>query len=635
MSPRPNNRKPGQKAKNPIRTIARLFATLRAEKLRVIAAILLTFICIVASVVAPRLLGRATDTIFAGMIGKNMQPGQSKADVIRQLAESGKGQMAKMLQSVDVVPGVGINYSLLGKLLLTVVLLYLVSAVLNWLSGLCTRTAVQNVSYDLRQRVQAKINRLPLSALNGAARGDILSRVTNDVDNVSQSLQQVVNQLFHSIFLLLGTLTMMFMLSWQLTIVALLIVPAGLVIIFIIMKRAQPYFQRQWKATGNVQSTVEEAFSGHEIVLTFNLRDQFRRKFADHNKELFDSAFGANWRSGLSQPVTTMINNLAFVAVCVVGALMVLEGLMSVGGVQAFIQYSRQLQTPLGQLSQMLSTVQSAGASAERIFEFLDSPEQSHEKAASRPQIGMCGAHIEFRNVSFSYEEGVPVIKNLSLDVAPGQTVAIVGQTGAGKTTLVNLLMRFYEIDSGQILIDGVDIRQMTRAQVRERCAMVLQDTWLFKGSIRDNIAFGNAAATDEQIVEAARATQVDRIIRQLPEGYDTEVSDEGGSLSQGEKQLVTIARAFLRHSDVLILDEATSSVDTRTEVLVQQAMDRLQEGNTSFVIAHRLSTIRDASTIIVMEDGDVVEQGTHTELLAAAGAYARLYQSQFEGASA
>ncbi|EJZ86605.1 ABC transporter ATP-binding protein [Winkia sp. UMB3158] len=635
MSPRPNNRKPGQKAKNPIRTIARLFATLRAEKLRVIAAILLTFICIVASVVAPRLLGRATDTIFAGMIGKNMQPGQSKADVIRQLAESGKGQMAKMLQSVDVVPGVGINYSLLGKLLLTVVLLYLVSAVLNWLSGLCTRTAVQNVSYDLRQRVQAKINRLPLSALNGAARGDILSRVTNDVDNVSQSLQQVVNQLFHSIFLLLGTLTMMFMLSWQLTIVALLIVPAGLVIIFIIMKRAQPYFQRQWKATGNVQSTVEEAFSGHEIVLTFNLRDQFRRKFADHNKELFDSAFGANWRSGLSQPVTTMINNLAFVAVCVVGALMVLEGRMSVGGVQAFIQYSRQLQTPLGQLSQMLSTVQSAGASAERIFEFLDSPEQSHEKAASRPQIGMCGAHIEFRNVSFSYEEGVPVIKNLSLDVAPGQTVAIVGQTGAGKTTLVNLLMRFYEIDSGQILIDGVDIRQMTRAQVRERCAMVLQDTWLFKGSIRDNIAFGNAAATDEQIVEAARATQVDRIIRQLPEGYDTEVSDEGGSLSQGEKQLVTIARAFLRHSDVLILDEATSSVDTRTEVLVQQAMDRLQEGNTSFVIAHRLSTIRDASTIIVMEDGDVVEQGTHTELLAAAGAYARLYQSQFEGASA
>ncbi|MDK7906381.1 ABC transporter ATP-binding protein [Winkia sp. UMB0889B] len=635
MSPRPNNRKPGQKAKNPIRTIARLFATLRAEKLRVIAAILLTFICIVASVVAPRLLGRATDTIFAGMIGKNMQPGQSKADVIRQLAESGKGQMAKMLQSVDVVPGVGINYSLLGKLLLTVVLLYLVSAVLNWLSGLCTRTAVQNVSYDLRQPVQAKINRLPLSALNGAARGDILSRVTNDVDNVSQSLQQVVNQLFHSIFLLLGTLTMMFMLSWQLTIVALLIVPAGLVIIFIIMKRAQPYFQRQWKATGNVQSTVEEAFSGHEIVLTFNLRDQFRRKFADHNKELFDSAFGANWRSGLSQPVTTMINNLAFVAVCVVGALMVLEGRMSVGGVQAFIQYSRQLQTPLGQLSQMLSTVQSAGASAERIFEFLDSPEQSHEKAASRPQIGMCGAHIEFRNVSFSYEEGVPVIKNLSLDVAPGQTVAIVGQTGAGKTTLVNLLMRFYEIDSGQILIDGVDIRQMTRAQVRERCAMVLQDTWLFKGSIRDNIAFGNAAATDEQIVEAARATQVDRIIRQLPEGYDTEVSDEGGSLSQGEKQLVTIARAFLRHSDVLILDEATSSVDTRTEVLVQQAMDRLQEGNTSFVIAHRLSTIRDASTIIVMEDGDVVEQGTHTELLAAAGAYARLYQSQFEGASA
>nr|PLB80503.1 ABC transporter ATP-binding protein [Actinomyces sp. UMB0138] len=635
MSPRPNNRKPGQKAKNPICTIARLFATLRAEKLRVIAAILLTFICIVASVVAPRLLGRATDTIFAGMIGKNMQPGQSKADVIRQLAESGKGQMAKMLQSVDVVPGVGINYSLLGKLLLTVVLLYLVSAVLNWLSGLCTRTAVQNVSYDLRQRVQAKINRLPLSALNGAARGDILSRVTNDVDNVSQSLQQVVNQLFHSIFLLLGTLTMMFMLSWQLTIVALLIVPAGLVIIFIIMKRAQPYFQRQWKATGNVQSTVEEAFSGHEIVLTFNLRDQFRRKFADHNKELFDSAFGANWRSGLSQPVTTMINNLAFVAVCVVGALMVLEGRMSVGGVQAFIQYSRQLQTPLGQLSQMLSTVQSAGASAERIFEFLDSPEQSHEKAASRPQIGMCGAHIEFRNVSFSYEEGVPVIKNLSLDVAPGQTVAIVGQTGAGKTTLVNLLMRFYEIDSGQILIDGVDIRQMTRAQVRERCAMVLQDTWLFKGSIRDNIAFGNAAATDEQIVEAARATQVDRIIRQLPEGYDTEVSDEGGSLSQGEKQLVTIARAFLRHSDVLILDEATSSVDTRTEVLVQQAMDRLQEGNTSFVIAHRLSTIRDASTIIVMEDGDVVEQGTHTELLAAAGAYARLYQSQFEGASA
>lgn len=630
------NKRPGEKAQNPLRTIGRLFGTLRAEKLRVGTAIVLTFICIAASVSAPRLLGKATDVIFAGMIGAHMQPGQTKTEVIKQLSASGNQQQAKMLQGIDVVPGAGIDYSLLGKILLLVVGLYVGSAVLNWLSGLATRTAVQNVSYELRQKVQAKVNRIPLSALHGSARGDILSRVTNDVDNVSQSLQQVVNQLFHSIFLLLGTLAMMFALSWKLTIVALLIVPAGLIIIFFIMKKAQPYFQRQWKATGAVQSTVEEAFSGHEIMLTYNLRDKFRERFARENKELFRSAFGANWMSGLSQPVTTMVNNLAFVAVCVVGALMVLEGRMSVGGVQAFIQYSRQLQTPLGQLSQMLSTVQSAGASAERIFEFLDSAEETEETPKTDTgQVTRCGAHIEFKNVSFSYQKGVPVIKNLSLEVAPGQTVAIVGQTGAGKTTLVNLLMRFYEIDSGQILIDGTDIRDMTRAQVRARCAMVLQDTWLFKGSIRDNIAYGSASATDQQIVEAAKATQVDRIIRQLPDGYDTEVSDEGGSLSQGEKQLVTIARAFLRHSDVLILDEATSSVDTRTEVLVQKAMDRLQEGNTSFVIAHRLSTIRDASTIIVMEDGDVVEQGTHEELLQAGGAYARLYQSQFEGANA
>ncbi|MDO4665385.1 MAG: ABC transporter ATP-binding protein [Actinomycetaceae bacterium] len=632
MSRRPQGRMPGEKPKNLRQALSRLFSALGPERAHMVIVTVLTVGAVALSVVIPMILGRATDTIFAGAIGTRLPAHVSKAQIVAQLRTQGQTRFADMLTAIDVTPGKGIDFHLLATLLVTVLGLYLASALLSWIAGIQTRQAVQRVAYRMRADVQSKIDRLPLKVLDGNARGDILSRVTNDVDNVAQTLQQSITQLLNSLFTAAGIFGLMLWVSWHMTLTTAIIMPFGMALTAFIMKRAQPHFTTQWQATGEVEALVEEAFSGHEVALLHDLGPMFAEHFAEKNQKLYRASFSAQWLSGLLGPIMTFTNNLAFAAVCVLGAFMVTAGQLTIGGVQAFIQYSRQLSQPLSTLAQLMNLLQSGGASAERVYEFLDLPEMEPDSATAHTSFKAAGARICFEDVTFGYEDAAPVINNLNLRVEPGQTVAIVGPTGAGKTTLVNLLMRFYEVDSGRITINGVDIRQLTRDALRSCTAMVLQETWLREGTIYENIAFGKEDATAEEIYHAAKMTMVDRIIRQLPQGYDTVIDGETGILSVGEKQLVTIARAFLKQPDILILDEATSSVDTRTEMLVQKAMAQLQVGRTAFVIAHRLSTIRDADQIIVMENGDVVEAGNHHSLLQTGGAYARLYQAQFAG---
>jgi ATP-binding cassette subfamily B protein len=487
----------------------------------------------------------------------------------------------------------------------------------------------------LRRDVEAKLERLPLRKFDTAPRGDILSRVTNDIDNVAQSLQQTISQLLTSLLTILGVLTMMLIISPLLALVALATVIASVIATTLIAKRSQPRFVAQWKQTGDLNAQIEEAYTGHSVVKVFGRQSELEQEFHDKNEELFRSSFGAQFISGIIRPVMMFLGSLNYVAIAVIGGLRVASGSMSLGEVQAFIQYSQQFTQPLAQLASMLNLLQSGVASAERVFEFLDSPEEEPDAsdadgaAAAMPPDTMCG-RVEFEDVSFSYDSEDPLITDLSLVAEPGKTVAIVGPTGAGKTTLVNLVMRFYELDGGRITLDGRDISHMNRADLRSRVGMVLQDTWLFNGTIRENIAYGNLTATDAEILAAAEATYVDRFVHSLPDGYDTVIDEEGSNISAGEKQLITIARAFLSDPLLLILDEATSSVDTRTELLVQHAMAALRSDRTSFVIAHRLSTIRDADLILVMEDGAIVEQGNHSELLQREGAYYNLYMSQF-----
>ncbi|MDQ1605715.1 MAG: ATP-binding cassette, subfamily multidrug efflux pump [Microbacteriaceae bacterium] len=622
---------PVEKSMNFGPSAKRLVARLRPEWLGLLGVGLLAIISVTFSVIGPRLLGNGTNLIFDGVVSKSLPAGVTKAQVIAQLRASGKGSEADLLSGMNLTPGIGIDFTALSHILMWVLCLYVLASVFSWLQALVLNEVVQRTVYRLREDVETKINRLPLGYFDRMQRGELLSRVTNDIDNVSQSLQQTLSQMLTSLLTVVGVIVMMFITSPLLTVIALITIPLTIVITTVIAKRSQKLFVAQWKNTGELNAQIEENFTGHSLVKVFGRQREVTTVFHDKNEELYQASFGAQFVSGIIMPSMMFVGNLVYVAIAVVGGLQVISGGMRLGDVQAFIQYSRQFTQPLTQLGSMANLVQSGVASAERVFELFDAePQSADPRPAQSPSV--TSGRLEFESASFRYAEDKPLIENISLIAQPGYTIAIVGPTGAGKTTLVNLIMRFYELDSGRITLDGVDIASMTRDDLRSRVGMVLQDTWLFGGTIRDNIAYGRPDATEEEIIDAATATYVDRFVRTLPDGYDTVLDDEASNVSAGEKQLITIARAFLARPSVLILDEATSSVDTRTEVLVQHAMAALRSDRTSFVIAHRLSTIRDADLILVMEAGQIVEQGTHAELLEAEGAYSRLYNAQFAG---
>jgi ATP-binding cassette subfamily B protein len=626
---------PPQKPLNFGPSARRLLGRLRPERTGLVAVVTLTVAGIVLNVLGPRILGHATDLIFSGAMGGRLPAGLSKDQALEQLRARGQDQLADMLAGMDVLPGQGIDFSALRWVLAGVLALYFGAALFMWVQGYLLAGIVQRSMYRLRSDVENKLHRLPLRYFDRTQRGDVLSRVTNDIDNIGQSLQQTLSQLLTSVLTVIGVLTMMVIISPLLAVVAIVTVPLSIVVTALIAKRSQPQFVAQWARTGKLNARIEETYTGHEVVRVFGRQAEAQAAFDRENEELYESSFRAQFISGLIRPAMMFLGSVNYVAIAVIGGLRVASGSMSLGEVQAFIQYTQHFTQPLAQLAAMANLIQSGVASAERVFELLDEPEERPD-AESAPADHGDGSPVRgkvaFENISFRYEPDARLIEDLSLTVEPGQTVAIVGPTGAGKTTLVNLIMRFYELDAGRITIDGRDIARMPRHELRSGVGMVLQDTWLFGGTIRDNIAYGNPRATDEQIRAAATAAHVDAYVHSLPDGYGTVIDEEADNISAGEKQLITIARAFLADPALLILDEATSSVDTRTEFLVQRAMAALRGDRTSFVIAHRLSTIRDADLILVMRDGAIVEKGNHTELLDRRGAYYELYQSQFTG---
>lgn len=612
----------------------RLVALLRPERGVIVAVVALAFVSVALNAVGPKILGWATDLIFAGVFGARIPAGTTQAEAVEGLRAAGEERVADMLAAMDhVVPGRGIDFSALGQVLGLALGVYAVASVLQLAQGWILTGAVNRTIYQLRSDVEDKLARLPLPYFDAQPRGELLSRVTNDIDNVAQSLQQTLSQLLTSLLTVVAMVSMMIWISPLLALIALVTIPVTMVVTAAIGKRSQEHFRQQWTSTGEVNAVVEEAFTGHELVKVFGRRGRVEAAFAGTNEQLRHAGFRAQFISGIIMPTMMFIGNLNYVAIAVVGGVRVATGSMSLGDVQAFIQYSRQFTQPLTQVASMANLMQSGVASAERVFEMLDAPEQEQE-SATPTRLGDPAGRVVFEDVAFAYTPDTPLITGLSLEVDPGQTVAIVGPTGAGKTTLVNLLLRFYEIDAGRISLDGVDIRDLTRRDLRSRIGMVLQDTWLFAGTIWENIAYGAPGASDDEVLAAARAAFVDRFVHALPDGYDTLLNAEASNISAGQKQLITIARAFLSDPALLILDEATSSVDTRTEVLVQHAMAALRSDRTSFVIAHRLSTIRDADLILVMEAGRIVERGGHDELVAAGGAFARLYAAQFAAAA-
>jgi ATP-binding cassette subfamily B multidrug efflux pump len=623
-----------RKPKNFWPSAKRLFGLLAPHKVKFAIVVALVAASVVLTVIAPKILGQAMDVIFDGAIGRSLGDfaGMDIAEVAQILRQQGQDDLADMLEgAAGIVPGQGIDFSRLGELIAIVLALYVVASVLMWAQGYILNRIVMDVIYNLRKDIEDKLHRLPLSYFDTRQRGDLMSRVTNDVDNMQQALQQAFSQLVQSALQVIGIAVMMFIVSWQLALLALIALPLSAIIAGVIGSRSQKLFTAQWKSTGDLNGHIEESYSGLEIVRVFGRDKEMLEEFDKRNATLFSSSFGAQFVSGMIMPLMQFVNYLQYVLIAVAGGLRVASGTLTLGDATAFIQYSREFAQPLGQIAGMANMLISGVASAERTFELLDADEQDPDTAEAHLPARTDG-HVEFHDVSFSYSPDVPLIENLSFSVEPGQTVAIVGPTGAGKTTLVNLVMRFYELDGGRILLDGVDTTKLSRAELRGQVGMVLQDTWLFDGTIMENIRYGRLDASDEEVIAAAEATMVDRFVRQLPEGYETEVSTEGGSISAGERQLITIARAFLANPSLLILDEATSSVDTRTELLVQHAMAALRTDRTSFVIAHRLSTIRDADTILMMEQGRIVERGSHDELLAAKGAYHNLYMTQFLG---
>ena len=597
------------------------------------------------SVAAPKVLAEATNLVYAGFFSNELgrktdtfpgfPAGTPKSEVVEQLRQFGQDDFANQVAAMrDFKVGDGIDFEAMRWIILAVLAIYVLAALLSWIQGYVINVIMVRTMWRLREDVEAKINRLPLSYFDKVQRGELISRVTNDIDNITQTMQQSLSGALTSVLTVVGVLIMMFSISWQLALVALIALPLMGVIFGVIGPRSQKAFGQQWRKVGRLNARVEEAFSGHALVKVFGREQDALDKFQVENEELFQSAFKAQFLSGIIMPAMTFVGSLSYAALAVLGGLMVANGQLRLGDVQAFIQYSQQFSQPLAELGGMAAVVQSGTASAERVFQLLDEDEQEPD-ADDAPTVVDGKGVIEFENVAFSYSEDRPLITDLSFQVEPGQTVAIVGPTGAGKTTLVNLIMRFYELSGGRILLDGQDIADMTRDDLRSRTGMVLQDPWLFAGSIRENIRYGRSTATDDEVLAAAKATYVDRFVHALPEGYDTVLDEDASNVSAGERQLITIARAFVAQPSILILDEATSAVDTRTELLLQHAMAALREGRTSFVIAHRLSTIRDADLILVMEHGDIVEKGTHDELITAQGAYWRLYQSQFEQAAA
>ena len=611
-------------------TAIRLLKLLTPQGGMVAAVITLGISGIAISVIGPRILGHATDLLFNGVIGRQLPAGITKEQAVAASRARGDNTFADLLSGMNVRPGVGVDFGAVGRTLLVALGLYLLGALLVWAQARLLNATVQRTMRALRADVEDKVHRLPLSYFDSRQRGEVLSRVTNDIDNVQTSVSMTISQLLTSVLTIFAVLVVMTTISPLLALITVLTVPLSLLAIRTITRRSQKLFVAQWANTGRLNAHIEETYSGFNLVKTFGHRAAAQDQFRDFNADVYQSAFGAQFLSGLISPATMFIGNLSYVAVAVVGGLQVATGQITLGSIQAFTQYVRQFNQPLTQVASMYNTLQSGIASAERVFELLDTEEQQPDRPVALSSLNgdEPRGRVEFDHVWFGYHPDTPVIEDLSLVAEPGSTVAIVGPTGAGKTTLVNLLMRFYEVGSGRILIDGADISTVSRHSLRSRVGMVLQDTWLFGGTIAENIGYGRPGATEDEVIEAARAAYVDRFVQTLPDGYDTVVSDDGVNISAGEKQLITIARAFLSRPQLLILDEATSSVDTRTELLIQHAMCELRRDRTSFTIAHRLSTIRDADLILVMEAGRIVEQGSHAELLARRGEYWSMTQA-------
>ena len=607
---------PGEKAKDFKGTLRKLIAYIGRYKWTVLVVWVIAVLSTVFMIAGPKILGEATDELFRGILGTVTATGE------------------------------GINFAHIGTILLQLVALYVVSALFSYLQGFIMTGVTMKVTYQLRRDIDEKIHRLPLGYYDKTTHGDVLSRITNDVDAISQSLNQSITQIITSITGVIGILIMMLTISWQLTLIELLIIPLSILFITLIVKKSQKYFVGQQKYLGKVNGHVEEMYGGHVLVKAFNGEEQSAEQFETYNEKLYRSNWKSNFLSGLMMPITNFIGNLGYVAVCIAGGYFAANGMMTVGGIQAFIQYIRSFNQPIAQLSQISNVLQQTMAASERVFEFLDETEEVPEKenalSVFRGEEGLAGegqvcvknCTVEFDNVTFGYTPEKTIIHNFSAKIQPGQKVAIVGPTGAGKTTIVKLLMRFYDVNAGAIAIDGHDIRDFKRGELRSLFGMVLQDTWLFNGTILDNIRYGKLDADKDEVKRAAKAAQVDHFVNTLPGGYKMVLNEEAGNVSSGQKQLLTIARAILADPDILILDEATSNVDTSTEILIQKALDNLMKGRTSFIIAHRLSTIRNADLILVMKDGDIIEQGSHEELLAKGGFYKNLYNSQFDRAS-
>src|SRR5664280_3171849 len=625
---------PTEKPKDFRGTFRRLIGELRPERPRILLVVAVAFLSTAGQVFGPKILGNGINQLMDGLVGKElgqMPAGTTHAQAIEILKQM-HSPLADLVASTNAIPGVGIDFGALGTVLLALTALYLVATFFSWVAWYTMAGVAQRTVYRLRREVDQKLGRLPLKYFDTHPRGDTLSRVTNDIDNIANTLQQSLTQIITSFATIIGVLAMMFWISPMLAVISLLVLPTAAILTMLIARQSQKQFARQWERTGVLNGQVEESHTGHSIVKVFGHQEEAIRQFDEENKRVYEASFKAQFISGLIMPVMTFVSNLNYVAIGVLGGIQVATGSMSLGDVQAFIQYSRSFTQPITQVASIMNLLQSTMASAERVFELLNEPEEVAD--AEQPSVlDHATGHVTLDDVAFRYQSETPLIDDLSADVRSGEVLAIVGPTGAGKTTVVNLLMRFYDIDSGTIKIDGIETRQLTRDNLRRTFGMVLQDTWLFGGTIRENIAYGRENATEDEIIDAAKAAHVDHFVRTLPNGSDTVIDDDASNLSQDEKQLLTIARAFLADPEILILDEATSSVDTRTEELVQAAMARLMKGRTAFVIAHRLSTIRNADEILVMNQGQIVEQGSHDELMASRGFYYDLYNSQFEEA--